>query len=142
MTERVAHVDWRGGLLDGVGNVHLDTSGLGPFPTSLAARAEGQRAATGPEELLASAHAACYAMQLAAILSEAGVPPTMLRVEVTITQGGPEVDFGLSESSLRVAADVDLPREELIAYASKAQERCPVSRALSVPITLTVDQQP
>lgn len=132
MGTRSAQVHWHGALLDGRGSIGLASSGLGPFETSLTARASDAPAATGPEELLAAAYASCYAMQLAALLEQAGATPAEITARATVTQGGPEVDFGITAIDLVVGLVVpDLAAERAEQIAQDAAHRCPVGRALA-----------
>ncbi len=64
MPTRTARTTWNGGLQDGAGTVALLSSGVGSyevnFPKRAADKADGT---TSPEELIAAAHSACFAMQ-------------------------------------------------------------------------------
>ncbi len=136
-TTRRASAVWDGSLMEGAGQVSLDSSGIGSFPVSWPARAEEPNGVTSPEELIAAAHATCFSMALSHGLSQAGTPPTQLRTSA-------EVDFqagtGITGIRLFVSGDVPgLDAAGFLAAAESAKAGCPVSRALSaVPITLTV----
>lgn len=137
-TTRRASAVWDGSLLEGGGEVTLDSSGLGTYAVSWPARAEEPNGVTSPEELIAAAHAACFSMALSNGLSKGGTPPTQLRTAV-------EVDFqpgtGITGIRLRVSGDVPgLDGAGFAAAAEAAKAGCPVSQALAaVPISLTVD---
>jgi lipoyl-dependent peroxiredoxin len=62
MAERQAHTVWEGSLQGGKGDLEFASSGIGRYPVTWESRWSGPRAAPAPEELLAAAHAACYAM--------------------------------------------------------------------------------
>ena len=65
MPTRSATTAWRGGLQDGTGRVELSSSGVGTFDVSFPKRAaDDADGTTSPEELIAGAHSACYAMAL------------------------------------------------------------------------------
>ena len=136
-TTRRASAVWQGSLMEGSGQVSLDSSGLGTYQVSWPARAEEPNGVTSPEELIAAAHATCFSMALSNGLAQAGTPPTELRTSA-------EVDFqpgtGITAIRLTVAGDVPgLDENGFRAAAESAKAGCPVSRALSaVPITLTV----
>ena len=136
-TTRRASTVWNGPLLTGNGQVNLESSGIGTFPVSWPARSEESNGKTSPEELIASAHATCFAMAFSGRLSNAGTPPTQLRTSA-------EVDFqpGVGITAIRLFVSGDVPgldHEGFAAAAEGAKENCPVSKALSaVPITLTV----
>lgn len=137
-TTRRASAVWDGSLLEGGGEVTLDSSGLGTYAVSWPARAEEPNGVTSPEELIAAAHATCFSMALSNGLSKAGTPPTQLRTSA-------EVDFqpgtGITGVRLRVSGDVPgLDEAGFAAAAEEAKAGCPVSKALAaVPITLVVE---
>ena len=137
-TTRKSSVIWEGSLTAGKGKVSLDSSKLGTFNISWPARSEEPNGVTSPEELIAAAHASCFAMALSHALTEAGTPPTQLRTSA-------EVDFkpgsGITEIRLRVSGDVPgLDAAGFSTIAHRAKENCPVSQALkAVPIKLTVE---
>src|SRR6266853_2624706 len=84
--ERRAEVVWEGDLLQGHGKVVSVGSGaLGELPITWASRTERSDGKTSPEELLAAAHAACYAMALSHTLAQAGTPAERLTVSATCT---------------------------------------------------------
>ncbi|MFW6187644.1 MAG: OsmC family peroxiredoxin [Actinomycetota bacterium] len=126
---------WNGDLFSGSGSTRLDGSGLGPFDVDWKARAEeGPGSRTSPEELIASAHATCFAMALSNGLAQNETPPTRLDT-------GAEVAFvageGITGITLTVRAQVeDLSAEDFARLAEEAKANCPVSQALSVDITL------
>jgi lipoyl-dependent peroxiredoxin len=62
MAERQAHTVWEGSLQGGKGDLEFASSGIGRYPVTWASRVERPDGRTSPEELLAAAHAACYAM--------------------------------------------------------------------------------
>ena len=69
MPTRTAHTTWTGGLQDGTGTVTLVSSGLGSYEISFPKRAaDDAQGTTSPEELIAAAHAGCFAMQFSALL--------------------------------------------------------------------------
>lgn len=124
--------------MEGTGEVTFASSGLGTHPVSWPARSAEPNGVTSPEELIAAAHATCFAMALSHGLSQAGTPPTQLRTQA-------EVDFlpgtGITEIRLNVSGEVPgLDADGFRAAAEAAKAGCPVSRALSaVPIQLTVE---
>ncbi len=73
MPTRTARTAWNGGLNDGSGQVELSSSKVGTYDVSFPKRAaDDAGGTTSPEELIAAAHSACYAMQFSAVLGEAG----------------------------------------------------------------------
>ena len=136
-TTRTASCEWQGSLIEGSGRTTLESSGLGTFDVTWAARAQEPDGRTSPEELIAAAHASCFSMALSSDLTKGGYPPTSLRTRA-------EVDFqpgeGITGIRLSVAGDVPgLDADGFREAAEAAKAGCPVSKALSaVPIALTV----
>ena len=136
-TTRKSSVIWNGNLLEGKGKVTLESSNIGTFDVSWPARSTEPNGVTSPEELIAAAHASCFAMALSHGLANAGTPPTELRTSA-------EVDFqpgtGITEIRLHVSGDVPgLDASGFEAAVKEAKEGCPVSQALkAVPIKLVI----
>jgi lipoyl-dependent peroxiredoxin len=135
-TTRIAAGEWHGTLLEGNGKVTLESSGLGTFDLTWAARIDEPGGRTSPEELIAAAHASCFSMQLSSGLAKGGTPATTLRTRA-------EVDFQPGEgiTGIRLHAAGDVPGLDADGFrdaAEDARQNCPVSKALAVPITLTV----
>lgn len=134
-TTRKASTTWTGGLADGRGEVTLQSSGIGTYDVSWAARSEEPNGKTSPEELIAAAHSSCFSMALSNILGKAGTPPQQLQTSA-------EVDFqpgkGITQIRLSVRGQVDgIDADEFVAAAEDAKKNCPVSQALAgVDITL------
>ncbi|MFD6893685.1 OsmC family peroxiredoxin [Rhodococcus sp. NPDC060086] len=140
MPTRSARTAWNGGLEDGSGQVELTSSGRGTFDVSFPKRAaDNADGTTSPEELVAAAHSTCFAMQLSAVIAEAGGTPQSLEVNADVSLGPhPEGGFRLTEIKLTVRGEVEgLDAAGFAKAAETAKETCPVSRALTgVPITL------
>src|SRR6266536_4739970 len=85
-TERSAQATWQGDLMSGSGEIHEVPSGaFGPLQVTWASRTEDHGGKTSPEELIAAAHAACFAMALSHGLAQAGNAPERLSVRATST---------------------------------------------------------
>ncbi len=128
---------WQGGLADGSGTVSFASGATGPLAVTWASRTEAANGKTSPEELIGAAHAACYSMALSHEIAGAGGTPKELDVtaKVTFVAG-----TGITGVALTVSGQVDgLDDEGFKKAAEAAKEGCPVSQALSVPITLTVN---
>ena len=82
---RVAEVAWEGSIARGTGTVVASSSGAFTLPVTLASRIVDPHGKTSPEELLAAAHAGCFATSLGSELARAGTPPEHLDVRCTIT---------------------------------------------------------
>jgi osmotically inducible protein OsmC len=136
-TDRKAEVTWRGSLMDGSGTITSTTSGrIGEQSISWPNRAEDSPSATSPEELIAAAHAACFAMALSNGLAQAGNVPDELQTSATVTFQPGE---GITKIALTVEGSVPgLDDAAFEQAAQTAKANCPVSKALaSVPeITL------
>jgi osmotically inducible protein OsmC len=140
MPSRTARTEWSGGLQDGSGRVTLVSSGVGTYDVSFPRRsADDAGGVTSPEELIAAAHTSCYAMQLSAIIGEAGGTVKNVIVDAAVGLGpDPAGGFRLTGIKLTVRGQVDgLDAEGFASAAQAAKETCPISRALTgVDITL------
>ena len=83
--DRTAHVTWEGNVARGRGTISAGTGAFGGLPYSVPTRVGRPDGKTSPEELLAAAHAGCYAMSLATELTTAGAPPERLDVTARVT---------------------------------------------------------
>lgn len=134
-TTRNAHAGWVGDLPTGGGQVTLDTSGLGTFDITWKARTEAAEGKTSPEELIAAAHASCFAMAFSHELAGAGHAADYVNTSsaVTFVPG-----TGITGSHLTLAAKIPgISQEEFEKIANGAKAGCPVSAALAgIEITL------
>jgi osmotically inducible protein OsmC len=130
MTERTASVVWNGDLLSGSGTIAQAPSGaFGPLDVSWASRAEEPNGKTSPEELIASAWAACFAMSLSSGLAKADTPPQRLETSASVTFQPGE---GIVKAVLTVRGTVaGLDAAGFSAAAESAKQNCPVSKALA-----------
>ena len=134
MPTRTARTAWNGDLQKGSGQVELTSSGRGTFDVSFPKRsAENADGTTSPEELIAAAHSACYAMQLSALIAEAGGTPQSLDVSADVSLGpDPAGGFRLTGITLKVRGEVDgLDADGFTKAAEDAKAGCPVSKALT-----------
>ena len=141
MPTRTARTAWTGSLEQGSGQVELSSSKVGTYDVSFPKRAaEDANGATSPEELIAAAHSACYAMQLSAILGGAGATIEALDVSAAVSLGPDSADggFKLTGIKLTVRGEVDgIDADGFAKAAAEAKAGCPVSKALTdVEITL------
>jgi len=137
MPTRTSSATWQGTLREGAGNMRLG-SGLYDGPFTFASRFESG-AGTNPEELIGAAHAGCYSMFLAAMLSNAGFLPTSIATSAIVHLGRIDNEPAITLIELNCEAVVpDLNEEEFQWHAAAAKKGCPVSKALSgVEIQLT-----
>ena len=140
MPTRTARTAWNGTLEQGSGQVELTSSKLDTFEVSFPKRAaEEANGYTSPEELIAAAHSACYAMQLSALIAQAGGTPEALDVQADVSLGpDPAGGFKLTGIKLTVRGEVEgLDDAQFAKVAQDAKAGCPVSKALTgVDITL------
>jgi osmotically inducible protein OsmC len=139
-TDRRAEVTWNGSLLQGSGRIDSTTSGvLGAQELTWKARAEDAPAGTSPEDLIAAAHAGCFAMALSHGLAEAGTPADELKTSATVTFQPGE---GITRIALTVRGRVDGVDESAFREAAEtAKTTCPVSQALAGVPEITLDAQ-
>lgn len=130
--KRKATAVWSGSGKEGKGHVSTQSSILNKTQYSFNSRfAEG--IGTNPEELVAAAHAGCFAMKLSFILGEAGFTPDELTAQCTITLG----DGAITEAHLSLKGKVPgISKEKFQECAENAKKTCPISKSLTANITL------
>ena len=131
--KRTATAVWQGSLGDGKGTLDTQSGALSSHGYSFESRFQDEsgKAGTNPEELLAAAHAGCFAMQLAHMLAENGTPADRLEAKgaVSVEQEG----GGFTIKAANITLDARVPGIEQSAFdeiARKAHETCPLSKAL------------
>jgi osmotically inducible protein OsmC len=130
MATRNGSAEWKGDLESGTGNL---TVGDGVFEGqySFASRFE-EGEGTNPEELIAAAHAACFAMALSNVLASAGHTPDSVRAQARVQLRNVDGAPTIAQISLDVTGAVPgLSEEEFQTHAEEAKRDCPVSRALA-----------
>src|SRR6266540_3511731 len=129
-TDRRADVTWRGDLMSGSGAIDSVTSGsFGGLEVSWPSRSEEPAGKTSPEELIAAAHATCFAMALSFGLGQDDHAPEELRTSATVTFQPGE---GITKIALTVEGRVPgLSEDEFRQAAEGAKANCPVSKALA-----------
>lgn len=135
MPTRTARTAWNGTLAEGSGQIEMTSSGVGTYEVSFPKRAADESpGTTSPEELIAAAHAACYAMSLSNEIAQAGGTPVALDVRAEVTLG-PDADkggFAITGIKLTVEGEVEgLDDAGFEKAAQTAKEGCPVSKALT-----------
>lgn len=142
LQERRAVVEWNGNLREGSGVV---TAGSGAFklPVTFSARIENPEGKTSPEELLAAAHAICYAMAFSNKLMQEGHPPSRLVVSATCSlDRKPAGGLAITSMQIDVRGRVpDMKRDGFEALAIEAEKECPVSNALRNNVAIRVHAQ-
>jgi osmotically inducible protein OsmC len=138
---RRAEVSWSGDLATGSGTVSpISSHAFDSLPVSWAARTESPEGKTSPEELLAAAHASCFAMAFSGGLARAGHPPDRLDVSADVTFDKVEAGWRVVSSALTVRGVVPgMSAEDFIVAAEAAKDGCPISQALKGNVALSVD---
>ena len=127
MPVRKSEAVWEGSLKEGGGRVRL-ASGLYEGPYTFSSRFE-EGPGTNPEELVGAAHAGCFSMFLASLLSDKGHPPEYVKTTASVHLGaGPTITKIELDCRVKAAGlDNDLLQE----LAAQAKRDCPVSKALA-----------
>ncbi len=141
--ERTAEVTWKGSLFEGGGTIDLTSSRLASdLPVTWASRTEAPDGKTSPEELLAAAHASCFAMALSGQLARRGNPPERLDVRATATFD--KVGEGFRVTTMRLHVRGRVPGADEAAFreaADAAKDGCPISRALEGNVDISVEAE-
>jgi osmotically inducible protein OsmC len=141
MATRTARTAWKGSLQEGSGQVELSSSKVGTYEVNFPKRtAENADGTTSPEELIAAAHSACFAMALSNEIGKAGGTPQALEVTADVTLGQKNGAAAITRIALTVRGEVeglDAAGFEQAAQAAKAG--CPVSKALAGVDEITLD---
>ena len=129
MAIRSSTAEWKGTLKDGSGTMKVGRSGYeGPF--TFASRFESGPG-TNPEELIGAAHAGCFSMFLAGLLTGAGFKPRRIATSATVHLGdGPTITLIELDTHAEVP---NLTEADLQKHAETAKKNCPVSKALTGP---------
>ena len=142
MPTRTARTAWNGDLMSGSGQVELTSSGAGTFEVDFPKRAADEAdGTTSPEELVAGAHSACYAMSLSNLLAEAGATIHSLDVSADVTLGPDKEAGGFRLTGIKLTARGEIEGVDDAGFkdaAEKAKAGCPISKALSA-VDITLD---
>jgi osmotically inducible protein OsmC len=137
---RQVTVDWQGGIMDGNGTAKAGT-GAFSLPVTFPRRIGEPEGATSPEELIAGAHGACYAMVIAANLGRRNASAKATKVTCTVT--GEKTDAGLKILSSKLTLEAEglegISAADFEAMAKEAEGKCPVSGALRGNVEISVD---
>ena len=134
--KRSASAMWNGDLKSGKGTISTDSGVLSSVQYSFGTRFEDGKG-TNPEELIAAAHAGCFAMALSAQLGEAGLVAQSIDTTATVTLEKVEGGFAITAVHLDLTAKIPgADQQAFEAAAEKAKAGCPVSKVLNAKITL------
>jgi osmotically inducible protein OsmC len=128
---RTANASWQGDVPSGGGRIGVG-SGAYEGPFTLRARVDDVDRSTNPEELIGAAHAGCFTMSLANLLSESGHPPADLNTTARVRLE--QLDNGFTITGIELQTTGEVPGVDADTFAKLAQQAkdtCPVSRALA-----------
>jgi osmotically inducible protein OsmC len=129
--ERHVDVDWAGSIMEGKGTAKAG-SGAFDLPVSFPRRIGDPEGTTSPEELIAAAHAACYAMALNATLGRKNAKAARTHVTATVVADKGESGIKITNSKLKVVVEglEGISADQFEETAKQAEQGCPVSNAL------------
>ena len=134
--KRTASAVWNGDLKSGKGTLSTASGVLKDTAYSFSARFENGTG-TNPEELIAAAHAGCFAMALSAFLGKAGFTPERLAANAAVNLEQVNGNWTITAIHLDLKAKVPkIDQKQFDTIAADAKANCPVSRVLNANITL------
>lgn len=125
---------WNGSLKEGKGIMCTESGVLNDTPYSFKTRFEGEKG-TNPDELIAAAHAGCFAMALSMILGKEGFTPEYLKTKAEVTMDAEKLELTASHITL-TAKIPNISQEKFMECANTAKDNCPVSKVLNLKITM------
>lgn len=135
--KRTAHALWEGTIKEGEGKITTQSKVLNDSKYCFNSRF-GDGKSTNPDELLAAAHAGCFAMALSLMLGKEGFTPDSLDVNAVVTMDADKLE--LTGSHLTLKAKIpNIDKNKFEECANNAKENCPVSKALSFKITMDAE---
>lgn len=138
---RRATATWTGNLIEGSGTTSFASGVVTELPVDWRARTEDAESKTSPEELIASAHATCFAMALSNALSQDGHEPAQLDTSATVTFDKTDAGWRIKNVELKVVGQVDIDEDSFAKAAEAAKEGCPVSNALKGNVDISVEAE-
>ena len=138
--KRTAEAHWNGSLKEGKGEISSQSTILNQTPYSFITRFESG-IGTNPEELIAAAHVGCFTMSVSATIERAGFLANDLNTEATLDLDMANLTITGIHLNLKASLIDGVSAEALQEIAEGAKANCIVSKALSVPITLSVSYQ-
>ena len=138
---RRAEANWSGSLSAGSGTVSaVSSSAFTDLNVSWAARTESPEGMTSPEELVAAAHSACFAMAFSGALGRKGATPDRLDVAAEVTFDKLEAGWRVVSSALTVRGWVPgISKADFDAAAEETRTGCPISRAIAGNVEITLE---
>ena len=140
LARRRAEVGWQGTLEEGRGSFTVGSWMVGDIPVTWCSRTSPREESTSPEELMAAAHASCYAMAPSLVLGERGTPPESIDVQTTCALDAVSEGFRITTMDLDIRGRVpDLDEDGFRSAAEHAHQICPVSNALKDNVEIRVN---
>ena len=139
---RSANVDWAGSIMEGKGQLKAGT-GAFTLPVSFPSRIGDAGGNTSPEELVAAAHAACYAMALNATVGRKGGSIARTHVTATVLADKSDAGIKVTTSKLKVVAEglQGIERSQFAEVAREAESKCPISNALRGSLNIELESE-
>ncbi|MFM9909179.1 MAG: OsmC family peroxiredoxin [Chitinophagaceae bacterium] len=129
---RTAKAHWAGNLKEGKGTLTTASTILNETNYSFKTRFEDGTPGTNPEELLAAAHAGCYTMAVAAIITQKNLIPATLDTEASLTMEG----MNITKIHLSITGSVPgMNADDFTTITKDAEKNCLISKVLSIPIS-------
>ena len=140
LARRRAEVGWKGTIEEGRGSFTVGSWMVGEVPVTWSSRTSPEEESTSPEELMAAAHASCYAMALSLVLGERSTPPESIDVQAACALDAVSEGFRITTMDLEVRGRVpNLDAEGFRRAADYAHQICPVSNALKDNVEIRVN---
>ena len=135
--KRRATAVWKGTLKEGKGTITTQSKVLDSNAYSFNTRFEDGQG-TNPDELLAASHAGCFAMALSNILGQNGFTPDSLEATAVVNMDTDKLE--LTESHIKLKASIPgIDMEKFLECANTAKDNCPISKALSIKVSLDAE---
>ncbi len=134
MKKHIAKAVWNGSIKEGSGKLTTKSKVLNNSLYSFKTRFEDAQG-TNPDELIAASHAGCFAMAFSLFLGQNGYTPDSIDVTAEITMNPEKIELVSSHLILN-ATIPNISKDEFLKIATIAKDNCPISKALSIPITL------
>jgi len=136
--KRTAKAHWKGNLKEGKGEISTPSTILNQTNYSFKTRFDEGVVGTNPEELIAAAHAGCFTMAISAALTQAGISANDIETEAILDLDLVKLQINGIHLDVKAAAIDGVSEDKFKEVAEGAKSGCIVSKALSVPITLSV----
>ena len=133
-------VNWKGSIMEGSGEAKAGTGAFN-MPVSFPRRIGDPQQGTSPEELIAGAHATCFAMVINAAIGKKGgsIEKTQVVCTVTADKSDAGIKIITSKLSLVVEGLKGMEPGAFDAFAKEAEKGCPVSNALRGNLAIEVE---